>query len=421
MAKGARVGDELLPLAATLHEFEMPRPIFSEGERVSWSPTIYVSRHAELQVRTDLTKVIKAGGTAAQLDTAREKLAPFLRDTLVGLNYAYYEPPGAQVLHSNPLFVRSHDFSATSIQGIDQVWAAPSLIGIGATAGGGAYLIGSLADLPYVLALTEEDFISPRKVQALIWRETVPELLVNATLPRWWGVSRDELHAVNLYQRAGEELLRDSVDHPDLRDEVVGILSDRMSWGETDELALELQHRDSTESRIAKMLPTDTFYLEAEFRRKFPDQIAARGPANGELDALALKNSADTSAEKIARDFGVPHPTLAASNACDLLASGPFPVSGGEASRLFGESWESGNLYWARLADEKAYDPAALNVLIPALTRQMVSNISATSIDDWPALQRAMNQTGDEFLEGKITIRAEGVTIASGEKANGGN
>ena len=329
MAKGANVGDSLLPLAGTLHEFELPRPIFTEGERVTWSPSVYISRHAELQVRTDLTKVIKAPGTPAQLEAARAKLAPFLRDTLVGLNYAYYEPPGAQVLHSNPLFVRSHDFSATSIQGIDQIWAAPSLIGIGATAGGGAYLIGSLADLPYVLAMTEEDFIAPEKLQALIWRETVPQLLVNATLPRWWGVSRDELHAVSLYQRAGEELLRDSVDHPDLRDKVVGIFSDRMGWGRSDELALALEHKESAASLIAEMLPTDTFYLESEFRKKYPDQIAAWGPANSELDDLARKNPADTSAEKIARDFGVPHPTLAETNACDLLAAGPFPVSGG--------------------------------------------------------------------------------------------
>jgi hypothetical protein len=244
---------------------------------------------------------------------------------------------------------------------------------------------------------------------------------VNATLPRWWGVSRDELHAVNLYQRAGEELLRDSVDHQDLREKVVDVLGDRMGWGWTDELALALEHKESVESLVAKMLPTDTFYLESEFRKKYPDQMAAWGPANSELDALARKNSADTSAAKIAQDFGVPHPTLAETNACNLLAAAPFPVSGGPASRLFGESWESGNLYWARLADEKGYDPAALNVLIPALTRQMVANISATSIDDWPALQRAMDQTGDEFLKGKIAIRSAGLTVASSDKANGGN
>ena len=148
MAHGANIGDSLLPLAGTLREFEMPRPIFTEGERATWSPTVYVSRHAELQVRTDLAKVIRGPATPAQLDAARARLAPFLRDTLVGFNYAYYEPPGAQVLHANPLFVRSHDFAASSVQGVEEIWQAPSLIGIGATAGGGAYLIGSLADLP---------------------------------------------------------------------------------------------------------------------------------------------------------------------------------------------------------------------------------------------------------------------------------
>jgi hypothetical protein len=420
MAKGAKNGDSLLALAGTLREFELPRPIFTEGERVTWSPTVYVNRHAELQVRTDLTKVIKAPGSAAQLEAARARLAPFLRDTLVGLNYAYYEPPGAQILHSNPLFVRSHDFSATSIQGIDQIWGAPSLIGIGATAGGGAYLIGSLADLPYVLAMTEEDFISPEKLQALIWRETAPELLVNATLPRWWGVSRDELHAVNLYQGAGEELIKDSVDHAELREKVTAIFSDRMGWGEMAEIEKSLEQKEGAATLTAQLLPTDTFYLAAEFRRRYPEQAAQSGPANQELDDLVRKNPTDTSPQRLAKDFGVPHPTMAASNACALLAAAPFPVSGGVASRLFGESWESGNLYWARLADEKGYAPAALNVLIPELTRRMVANISATSIDDWPALLRAMDQTGEEFLQGKIGIRTTGLAVDSNERANGG-
>ena len=45
-----------------------------------------------------------------KLKDLRGTLAPFLRDTLVGFNYVHYAPPGAQVLHTNPLFVRSHDF-----------------------------------------------------------------------------------------------------------------------------------------------------------------------------------------------------------------------------------------------------------------------------------------------------------------------
>src|ERR1019366_1367709 len=106
------------------------------GEKAAWSPIVYTSRHAELQVKTDLSKIIKNPGSAAQLEAARGRLTPFLRDTLVGLSYAYYEPPGAEVLHNNPLFVRSHDFAASSVQGIEHVWSTPELVGVGVTAGG---------------------------------------------------------------------------------------------------------------------------------------------------------------------------------------------------------------------------------------------------------------------------------------------
>jgi hypothetical protein len=111
---------------------------------------------------------------------------------------------------------------------------------------------------------------------------------------------------------------------------------------------------------------------------------------------------------------------LADSNSCALIAAQPFPVSSGYESRLFGESWESSNLYWARLADEKGYAPTTLNILAPELTRQMVANISATSIDDWPALLRAMQQTGEQFREGKIGIRAANQPATEQNIANGG-
>ncbi len=203
MARGKAIGDRLVPLAGQLREFEMPRPIFSSGERSQWAAGIYNNRHAELQMRTDLTKLIKSPGSRAQLEEARGQLAPFMRDALVGLNYAYYEPPGAQLLHHNPLLVRSHDFSGDTVAGVERVWQAPQLFGEGSPAGGGAHLVGSLADLPYVLSQMEQDFIAPENVQALIWRELVPGLLTSAILPRWWGVSRDELHAIALTSELG--------------------------------------------------------------------------------------------------------------------------------------------------------------------------------------------------------------------------
>jgi hypothetical protein len=418
MAHGTGDGSSLLALAEDLHDFEMPRPIFTGGERVAWSPVIYTSRHAELQVQTDLTKLLRSSHSPGQLEAARAFLTPFLRDTLVGLNYAYYEPPGSQVLHNNPLFVRSHDFSISSVQGINNIWGTPELIGIGATAGGGAYLMGSLADLPYALATTEEDFIAPKKVQALIWRETVPNLMVDAVMPRWWDVNKNEMHAAALYQRAGEELLAAARANPQLRDQVMRILRDRFTVERVEEIYEDYAHPGSNPA-LAEMRPADTFYLEVQFRKRYPGQAAQWGAASKELEALAASDPADTDPARISRDFGVPHPTIAESDDCTLLNRNVFPVSGGYTSRLFGESWESNNLYWARLADQMGYAPVALNVLVPELTRQMVANIFATYVDDWPALLRAMMQTGAEFQQGKVAAQSASTTGGSGQ-ANGG-
>ena len=88
------------------------------------------------------------------------------------------------------------------------MWRSPRIFGRGWTASGGAHLIGSMADLPYALARVEQDFIVPKNVQSLIWEDLVPGLITSAVLTRWWSVTRNEFHAVGLYQRSGEELLR---------------------------------------------------------------------------------------------------------------------------------------------------------------------------------------------------------------------
>jgi hypothetical protein len=401
MARGSAAGDGLIPLAGELREFEMPRPIFSSGERTQWATGIYNNRHTELQMRTDLTKVIKSPGSRDQLLEARGELAPFLRDTLVGLNYAYYEPPGAQVLHHNPLLVRSHDFSGDTVAGVERVWQAPQLFGEGSPAGGGAHLVGSLADLPYVLAQVEQDFIAPENIQALIWRELVPGLLINATLPRWWDVSPSELHAVTLYQRTGEELLTASAGDEALRSKVMNILSDRMEPAVSERVEQALR-AGRVPDIYPRTTPADTFYLAAEFRRRFSAETNSWGAAGQELEGLSLRYPAELSLERLSRDFGVPHPILTQSYARELLNTKPFPAFEGYSSRLLAETWDSSNLYWARLADEKGYPPVMLNRLVPELTHRMVEKIFASEFEDWPALLRAMRETGEEFRQGKI-------------------
>ncbi|MDE1175616.1 MAG: hypothetical protein PW789_03325 [Edaphobacter sp.] len=402
MEQGTPAAQNMLQLAGELREFDMPRPIFTNNEKITWAPGVYSTHHAELQIKTDLTKIIKNSGSKAQLETARGQLTPFLRDTLVGLNYAYYEPPGAQVLHNNSLFVRSHDFSGMSVVASERYWLAPELMGMGAPAGGGAYLMGSLADLPYALASTEQDFIAPENVQALIWKELVPDLMVSATVPRWWNVTPAELHAVTLYQRSGEEILVAAVSNVELRGQVVAILSNRLAPQRLEVLDSSLANGEDAVALLTQVMPADTFYLAAEYRATNPGKSAAYGVASQQLEALCAQYPTETNALRLAHDFGVPHPVLTRSYASALLYVKPFPSFGGESSRLFGESWESNNLYWARLVDEKGYAPATLNYLVPELTRRMSAKIFATDLEDWPALNRAMREAGEDLRQGKV-------------------
>jgi hypothetical protein len=403
----------LLPLLGELREFEMPQPIFKNSERDQWAAGIYNNRHTEMQMKTDLTKVVKSPTSVEQLAEARGQLAPLFRDTLVGLNYAYYEPPGAQILHNNPLFVRSHDFSGDTVTGVEhQAWQAPQLFGAGSPAGGGARLVGSLADLPYVLADAEQDFIAPENVQALIWRQVVPGLLTSAVVPRWWNVSQNELHAVALYQESGEELLNSAAQNDELRHQVLAILSERMS----PQRLARIEHAFGTAQSadtLHHVMPADTFYLAAEYRRRFADRANSFGNAGAELDSLTRQYPEEVSWERISRDFGVPHPALEQSYARALINVPPFPAFMGYSSRFLAESWDSNNLYWARLADEKGYSPVMLNRLVPELTRRMVEKIFATDLEDWQALLRATREAGDEFRQGKIASASQGSALSA--------
>jgi hypothetical protein len=403
MAKGADVGKTLLPFAAELQEFQMPRPIFTSSERSEWAAGIYNNHHTDIQMQTDVSKVLRAPASREQIEQARGELAPFFRDTLVGLNYAYYEPPGAQLLRINPLFVRSHDFAGETVSGIEHLWNAPQLFGEGSPAGGGAHLVGSLADLPYALSEAEQDFITPENVQALIWRETVPGLLTNAVFPRWWYVSRNELHAVALYQKTGEELVNAAASNDDLRTKVTGILGEQMSPATLARVAESLEQGDASRA-MAVITPSNLFHLTAEYREKFPQETDSWAAAGKELDKLCHSNPEEAKWERVSRDFGVPHPHLAQSYERQLLNREPYPAFAGYSSRLMAESWESNNLYWARLADEMGYPPVMLNVLVPQLTRRMVEKIFATDFEDWPALLRAMREAGADFRQGKVAL-----------------
>ena len=400
MPQGKATTAMLVDLAGQLREFEMPKPLFTTRERSEWASGLYNNPHLQAEMQTDLARIIKSPRSYTQAAEARGELVPFLRDTLVGLNYAYYEPPQAQMLHNNPLFVRAHDFSEEPNSKSEQAWKTPRLFGRGWAASGGAHLAGSLADLPEVLAQVEEDFIVPENVQSLIWEDLVPCLLTSAVVPRWWHVTPNELHAVTLYQKYGEELLSGAARDEQLRQKVMSILDERLPPLRSQGVEEALREGRGAEA-VTDLVPAETFYLATEFRRRFPG-ASGTGQAGQELDHLAQLYPKDVSPERLSQDFGSPHPALAQTYARELLNVRPFPTFLVYSSRLLAESWDSNNLYWARLADEMGYSPVMLHLLVPELTQTMVKKIFATDLEDWPSLPRALRETGDEFRRGKL-------------------
>lgn len=406
MSQGQGSVENVMRLAASLKEFEMPQPLFTRSERAEWASGLHNNPHTALQTRTDLAKVIEKSRQPGAKKDARGILTPFLRDTMVGLNYAYYEPPGAQMIHNNPLFVRQHNFSGQMTMKGDEVWQTPRVFGRGWSASGGAHLAGSLADLPYVLAQVEQDFIVPENAQSLIWADLVPTILTSAILPRWWDVTPNEMRAVALYQQLGEQMTTTAAKDGDVRNTVMARLADRLPPQRLSQIERTLLAGKPVEA-INQLVPSDLFMLGIRQFEQDPTGAARLAAAGADLVALKQTTPGEISFERISNDFGTPHPMLAQTYARELLATKPLPTFLGYSSRLLAESWESGNLFWARLASEKNLAPAALNQLIPQLTHRMVEKIFATHLEDWPAVLRAMRETAKEFREGHLGSSTE--------------
>ena len=105
----------MVRLAGRITEIQLPRTALSTKDRTESSTGYWTDRHIDGERKLNLRSAIdKAGADPQKLRDIRGALAPVLRDTLVGFNYVHYAPPGAQVLFTNPAFVRNHDFFGSS-------------------------------------------------------------------------------------------------------------------------------------------------------------------------------------------------------------------------------------------------------------------------------------------------------------------
>jgi hypothetical protein len=392
-------------LASGIGEIQLPRAPLTAPEKNAMGFGYFTERHIELERKINLRAAIeKAAGDAEKLKDARGLMAPLLRDTLLAFNYAHYAPPGAQILYTNPAFVRGHDFVGP--QGSTHTWRPTELFGTGWPSNGGGRLVGSLSTLPYALAEAEQNFLIPEQTQALIWGDLAPQMIVSATIPRWWNVSPAQVHWVGLHLRYGRELLAESAFDAELRAKVLDSLSLLASPARIHELG-GLIERGAVKDAVERVTPSELFSLARDMasRPGFADSSCVLA----ELRQLAQRSPQEVNYAAISRAFGTPKPTLANSYQPELLNLRTFPALMGYSSRILAESWESNTLYWAALADEIGLSPAELNLRIPEWTQKVVERIFASHLEDWPALLKSLRLVGDD-------VRARTRAAAAGER-----
>jgi hypothetical protein len=376
-------------LAARISEIPLPRATLSSIEKNALSFGFYTEKHVDAERKLNLRAAVeKASGD--KLREVRGLLAPFLRDTLVAYNYVHYAPPGAQVLYTNPLFVRSHDF--LGVQSASHLWRTTEVFGSGWPSNGGGRLVGSLAGLPYALAEAEQNFLVPDQTQALIWGDLVPQIIVSAVVPRWWKVTPSQMHWLALHMRYGESLLAESVLDPALRQEVLHTLSAQAAPARVRQVGLLLEGGD-VPAAMNKVTPSELFVVATHMAAS---PKAAPSPLLAEIRRLAAASPRQINYPAISAAFGTPKPTLATSYRLDLLNLRTFPTLMGYSSRILAESWESNTLYWAELADETYIPPSQLNVRIPQWTQKLVEHIFASHLEDWPAVLRSLHTVGND-------------------------
>ena len=378
-------------LAARISEIQLPRASLTSVEKNAFAFGYWTERHIDTQRKLNLRAVIdRAGADAEKLRDARGVLASFLRDSLVGLNYVHYAPPGAQLLLTNPMFVRSHDF--LGMQGNAQTWRFTEVLGSGWPSSAGGRLMGSLSGLPYALAESEQNFMVPAREQALIWGDLVPQLILSAKIPRWWNVTPAQMHWVGMHMRYAASLVAEAALDARRRQEVAEILDLQAPPARAWKI-VRLLEEGEVRAALERVTPTELFVLAAETLRR---EKSPAGFLASEIRRLEQESPEQVNYRTISRAFGTPKPTLTNSYKPELLYLRTFPTLMGFSSRIMAESWESSTLYWAALADEVHVSPAQLNVLIPEWTQKTVEKIFATHLEDWPALLRSLRLVGED-------------------------
>jgi hypothetical protein len=258
----------------------------------------------------------------------------------------------------------------------------------------GGRLIGSLVNLPYALAEAEQNFLSPKREQALIWADLVPQMIAGVTINRWRDISPEQLQWVALNIERGKMLLSEAALNSEIQPRVLDALRRYLPPNRVEWISAHL--RPGELAGALPQIPTSSLYgisIDPALKDLTSDS------SSKELLDIASHHDSQLSPEAISRAFGTPKPTLTHSFQPALLYLRTFPALMGFSSRILAESWESNNLYYAALAYEAGVPATQLDSYVPEWNRAAIENIFATHLEDWPALLRSLDTLGNSVRQ----------------------
>lgn len=392
LTKGEKLNAALVnKFTSRFSEIQLPRSALSGIEKNTLAFGYWTEKHVEQQRRLNLKLAVeRAANDPQKIADIKGSLAGILRDTLVGFNYIHYAPPGAQILETNPLFVRSHDF--IGLHGSPQLWKATEVFGSGWPSSAGGRLVGSLSALPYALAEAEQNFLIPSREQALIWGDLVPQMLISSKVNRWWNVTPGQLNWVASHMSQAEDLIAQSAFDTAIRAEVLDLLATTAPPARVHRVREAIETGNIPDA-VENITPSEMYLIAGDWLAAHSDD---KGLFASEIRRLHTEAPEMASYAAVSRAFGTPKPTLTNSYRPEILRIRTFPTLMGYSSRIMAESWESNLLYYAALAHEMNIQPSQLNVYVPEWTQQTVERIFATHLEDWPALLRSLRLVGDQ-------------------------
>jgi hypothetical protein len=242
------------------------------------------------------------------------------------------------------------------------MWRHTELSGTGWPESAGGRLTGSLIAIPYALAEAEQNFLTPKREQALIWADLVPQIIAGVTVNRWRYITPMQIRWVALHLGRGRSLLVMAALNSQIEARVLHSLHAYLQPGSVEWIDDHLLMSSDFENTVAHVPPSVLYAIASD-----PDlQDIQPGWASLEIEALAARHEADLQPSAIGHAFGTP------------------------SSRILAESWESNNLYYAALADEEGIPASQLDAYVPQWNRAAIENIFATHLEDWPALLRSL-------------------------------